>query len=89
MLLHKNVLRWPAIRHSTADPVTLVRNREQRLLLPAYLLRGVPLAWACTECRKLFSRTVEEVLLHPVQETPDSIRREFEHHRCALHLLPN
>jgi hypothetical protein len=85
MLLHKNVLRWPAILDSTADPVTPIK----RVLLPAYLLKGVPMAWECTECRKLFSRNVEEVLSHPAQEPPDSIRREFEHHRCALHLLPN
>lgn len=89
MLLHKNVLRWPAILDRTADPVTPIRNQEQRVLLPAYLLKGVPLAWECTECRKLFSRTVEEVLSHPAPEPPDSVRREFEHHRCALHLLPN
>jgi len=89
MLLQRNVLRWPAIRDRTADPVTPIWNREQRLLLPAYLLRGVPLAWECTECRKLFSGTIDEVLSDPAQEPPKSVRREFEHHRCALHLLPN
>ncbi len=62
-------------------------HRNHRLLVPAYLFSGVPLSWGCTDCGKLFSRTIEEVLAYPLLESPRMIRAEFEHHRCALHLL--
>lgn len=68
----------------TTGPVS---RQEHRLLLPAYLFSGVPLAWGCAECGKLFSRTVEEVLAQPTLEAPETILTEFAHHRCALHLL--
>lgn len=68
----------------TSEPVL---HRERRLLLPAYVFSGVPLAGTCTECGKLFSRTVEEVLSDPMLEAPETVLVEFELHRCALHLL--
>lgn len=61
--------------------------QEHRLLVPVYLFSGVPLAWGCTDCGKLFSRTIEEVLARPLVEAPRTIRAEFDRHRCALHLL--
>jgi hypothetical protein len=51
-----------------------VSRQKCRLLVPAYLFRGVPLAWGCTDCGKLFSRTIEEVLARPLLEAPHALR---------------
>ena len=81
----RGILRWPGeILDRTFQPVP---RRECRVLMAAYLFKGMPLAWECSECQKLFLRTLEELSTYPTQEVPDTIRTEFENHRCALHLL--
>src|SRR5579864_6970273 len=59
----------------------------QRFLAPAYLFMGREMAWQCSECSKLFSVSVDDVLAQPTAEVPACIQAEFHLHSCMLHLL--
>src|SRR5438477_8980457 len=59
----------------------------QRFLAPAYLFMGMEMAWQCSECSKLFSVSVDDVLAQPTAEVPTCIQAEFHLHSCTLHLL--
>jgi hypothetical protein len=55
--------------------------------MPKYLFKGVPIAWECSECLKLFSITVDELLARETREAPGHVQSEFRQHVCAVHLL--
>ena len=50
---------------------------EERRLRPAFLLAGEVVAWRCTLCQQLF--TIWE-------GDPESVRKAFERHSCAVRL---
>jgi len=46
------ILEWPTEgRNWVGQPHT---TAHRRLLMPKYLFKGVPIAWECSECLKLF-----------------------------------
>ncbi len=78
------ILEWPTEgRNSVGQPYT---TAHRRLLMPKYLFKGVPIAWECSECLKLFSITVDELLASGIREAPH-VQSEFRHHVCTVHLL--
>jgi hypothetical protein len=79
------ILEWPTEgRNWVGRPYT---SAHPRLLTPKYLFKGVPIAWECSECLKLFSITVDELLASEMREAPDHVQSEFRQHFCTVHLL--
>lgn len=79
------ILEWPTDGQTWAGQLFTTAHR--RLLTPKYLFKGAPIAWECSECLKLFSTTLDELLARGTREVPDHIQSEFRRHLCTAHLL--
>ncbi len=58
-----------------------------RSLVASYLYKGKVLAWQCTLCGKIFSRSVTETERDCNGTRPEHIRCEFQNHSCEAELL--
>jgi hypothetical protein len=58
-----------------------------RALIASHLYGGKILAWQCSVCGKIFSRTVDEIERECDVNWPAYIEREFRMHSCELVLV--
>ncbi len=59
---------------------------ESRRLLPAYVFRGIPVAWRCGSCGKLFCVALDKIAEMPAKDTAQEIAAEFCAHSCFAQL---
>ncbi len=60
---------------------------ESRRLIPAYLTEGIPVAWRCGFCGKLFCVTLDKITETKTKETAQEIEAEFSAHSCFAQLV--
>ncbi len=64
----------------------LASIRQNRALLPRYLLGPRVLAWQCSICRKMFTLSVDEVERLSNRAVPHYIETAFDAHDCVIEL---
>ncbi len=70
-------LTWMSMR--APSPVV-----ESRRLVALYLVNGVPIAWRCSLCGKLFSISLHEAFGAAQENTADAVYCEFRTHSCVV-----